>query len=81
MHSQTKSSSILIEKPCAQSSCVVIKCDSEIELIRLFGSLRIEKTDDLNFPYKVTTCKQEYADALLLLIKEIDYDEFFMSRV
>ncbi len=81
MHIQTKSSSILIEQAVAPSSCVLVKCDSEMELVRLFGSLRVEATGDFEFPYMVKSCKQEFTDALILLVKEIDYGQFLLSKV
>lgn len=78
---QSKSAVFLIELEPGSTGCVTIKSDSELELSRLFGSLRIQHSTDFEMPFLVKACKQEYADAMLLLVKEIDYSRFSMLKV
>lgn len=73
---KTTSASFLIGSKSQKSGCVSIKGNSELELARYFGSLKIKKSTDVDFPFEVTACKQEYADALIAMVKEIDYSEF-----
>lgn len=75
---QTHSAKFLIELNKENSECLTVRCDSELELSRLFGSLRVQDSNDFEYPFFVKTCKQEYSDALILLVKEIDYSEFSM---
>ncbi len=76
MKIQSNSANFLIEKLNSSSDCVSIKSDSMLELSRLFGSLEIKDSENSDLPFEVHACKQEYADAMILLVKEIDYMDF-----
>lgn len=73
---QTSTANFLIEKCEANNSCVSIRSNSQEELFRFFGSLEIKIMDDLFYAFEVCACKQEFANALILMVKEIDYSEF-----
>ncbi|WP_296699982.1 hypothetical protein [Algoriphagus sp.] len=73
---QTINGDFLIERNLSKSDCVKIKTNSKEELQRLFGSCEIVQTTDSEFPFEVCTCKQEFANALILMVKEIEYPDF-----
>lgn len=76
MQIQTNKSSFLIEGSENKKGCLFIKSDSKDELQRLFGALVIEPSESSEHPYQVKACKQEFANALILMVKEIDYTTF-----
>ncbi len=76
MRIQTTKSSFLIESNENKKGCLFIKSESSDELHRFFGSLVIEPTGNSEYPYQVKACKQEFANALILMVKEIDYSAF-----
>ncbi|WP_192349056.1 hypothetical protein [Algoriphagus sp. Y33] len=73
---QTSTASFLIENSQSRSGCVAIRSNSQEELYRFFGSLEIRTTDELFYSYEVLACKQEFANAMIVMVKEIDYSEF-----
>lgn len=73
---QTTSANFMIEKSETKNGCISIRSNSQDELNRFFGSLEIRVTDDLYYVYEVLSCKQEFANAMILMVKEIDYSEF-----
>ncbi|MEB2778036.1 hypothetical protein SYJ56_22170 [Algoriphagus sp. D3-2-R+10] len=76
MKIQTSAANFLIEKCYANNGCVIIRSNSQEELFRFFGSLEISVTNDLYYAYEVQACKQEFANAMIIMVKEIDYSEF-----
>ncbi len=76
MRIQTSRSSFLIEDDGDKKGCVFIKSESKDELHRFFGSLVIGPSKSPEYPYQVKACKQEFANALILMVKEIDYTNF-----
>ncbi|MEP0713274.1 hypothetical protein [Algoriphagus sp.] len=76
MKIQTTTADFLIEKCEFDTGCVCIRSNSQDELFRFFGSLEINLTQDTHFTYEVRACKQEFANALIVMVKEIDYSEF-----
>ena len=76
MKIQTASAIFLIEKCESNDGCVLIRSNSRDELYRFFGSLEIGLTNELFYTYEVSACKQEFANALIVMVKEIDYSEF-----
>ena len=72
----TTKSSFLIEADVNTKGCLFIKSDLKEELQRLFGSFAIETSGNSEFPYQVKACKQEFANALILIVKEVDYSSF-----
>lgn len=76
----TTKSSFLIEGDRETKGCVIIQSDSNLELQRFFGSLKIESIENTDFSYQVKACKQEFANALILMVKEIDYNTFANSE-
>lgn len=73
---QTSTANFLIEKSEFTSGCITVSSNSQEELHRFFGSLEITLTNDLFYPYAIKSCKQEFANAMILMVKEIDYSEF-----
>ncbi|WP_057935696.1 hypothetical protein [Algoriphagus resistens] len=73
---QTSNANFLIEKSESNPGCVSISSNSQEELYRFFGSLEITYTNDPLYSYTVRACKQEFANAMILMVKEIDYSEF-----
>jgi hypothetical protein len=76
MEINTQGASFLIEGTANNDGCVIIKSTSEIELHRFFGSLSIGHSSNSTHPYFVKSCKQEFANALIIMVKEIDYSQF-----
>ena len=73
---QTSKANFLIEKNLGKSDCVKIKADSKEELQRYFGSSNVQFSIEQQFPFQVLACKQEFANALILMVKEIEYSDF-----
>ncbi len=73
---QTTTGDFLIEASNRADGCITVFSDSLEELQRLFGSLEIEYSARKGRKYKVCTCKQDLANAMILLVKEIDYSRF-----
>ncbi len=73
---QTSTASFLIQNCQDQKDCITIHCNSMIDLVRFFGSLEINKSENHTMPFYVKSCKQEFLDALILMVKEIDYFDF-----
>lgn len=73
---QTTDCEFLIESSDQTAGCVFIYSDSIEELQRLFGSSEVEYSAKDNWRYMVSTCKQEFANALILMVKEINYTDF-----
>ncbi|MEB2779751.1 hypothetical protein U3A58_05040 [Algoriphagus sp. C2-6-M1] len=73
---QTATANFMIEKCDPNNGCVIIRSNSEEELFRFFGSLEISVTNDLYYAYEARACKQELTNAMILMVKEIDYSEF-----
>lgn len=76
MKIQTATANFLIERCESKNGCVLIRSNSQEELFRFFGSLEICLTNDFYYAYEVRACKQEFANALIVMVKEIDYSEF-----
>ncbi|UZD22990.1 hypothetical protein [Algoriphagus halophytocola] len=73
---RTSTASFMIEGSDSTDGCINIRCTSQVELYRFFGSVEIKETGNTHFPYLAKSCKQEFANALILMVKEIDYSEF-----
>lgn len=73
---QTINGDFLIERNLKKADCLTIKTNSKEEMQRFFGSCEIISTSDSEFPFQVCTCKQEFANALILMVKEIEYQDF-----
>lgn len=77
----TSTCEFLIESSNQTAGCVFIYSDSIEELQRLFGSSEVEYSARDNWKYMVSTCKQEFANALILMVKEINYTDFELPRL
>ena len=73
---QTFNSDFLIEESGRAAGCIFVYSNSLEELQRLFGSSEIEYSQRNDWKYKVCTCKQDLANALILMVKEINYSNF-----
>ncbi len=78
---QTNKGNFLIEINQPKSDFVRIKTNSKEELERFFGSLQIDFSQNSEFPYQVCACKQEFANALILMVKEIEYSDFQQNNL
>jgi hypothetical protein len=70
----------LIEDSGKSNGCISVFSDSLEEIQRLFGSSELESSDRIGWRYKVCTCKQDLANALILIVKEINYLDFHSSK-
>lgn len=73
---QTLNSEFLIEASMINSDCVFIYSNNSDELQRFFGSRIVENPENPDWKFKTKTCKQDFANALIHLVKEIDYTDF-----
>ncbi|TDQ18450.1 hypothetical protein DFQ04_0252 [Algoriphagus boseongensis] len=73
---RTTSSEFLIEACESGVGCVYIYCNESEELERFFGSKIIELPVGSGWKFRTKTCKQDFAHALIQLVKEIDYKHF-----
>lgn len=73
---QTLNSEFLIESSAVGSGCVFIYSNNPEELQRFFGSNILENQANSDWKYRTKTCKQDFANALIHLVKEIDYTDF-----
>lgn len=71
---------LIVENDCADG-CVFIFSDSLDELQRFFGSSEVEYSSNEDRKFKVQTCKQDFANALILMVKEINYTNFFQEKL
>ena len=78
---QTTHSEFLIVGNERPDGCVHIFCDSLEELQRFFGSSEVEYASKPGWKYKVNSCKQEFANALILMVKEISYTDFYQGKL
>jgi hypothetical protein len=68
---QTPSAKFLIE-PCEnRKDYVLVNSNSKEELDRLFGSFDVSENNSQEYPFQVKSCKQEFANALITMVKEI----------
>jgi predicted sulfurtransferase len=74
---QTSNAKFLIESCGNRKDCVFINSNSKEELGRFFGSLDVLETNFQEYPFQVKSCKQEFANALIIMVKEIDYSHFW----
>jgi hypothetical protein len=74
---QTSSAKFLIESCENRKDCVLINSNSKEELDRFFGSSDVLETNSHEFPFQVKSCKQEFANAMIVMVKEIDYSQFW----
>lgn len=73
---QTSTCDFLIEESGRADGCISVYSNFLEELHRLFGSSEIEYSPRSDWKYRICTCKQDLANALILLVKEIDYSNF-----
>ena len=80
---QTIQAEYLISSLPEKKDFICIKSNNQAELARLFGSEKVKKSDETDWQFEVYSCRQEFANSLILLVKEIDYknvqrlEEFF----
>lgn len=74
---QTSKCDFLIEECGRKDGCVFVYSDSLDEIQRFFGSLETEYSTKMDWKYRVTTCKQDLTNSLILMVKEVNYLNFF----
>lgn len=72
----TTTASFLVEKCDSRNGRVLVRSNCQENLYRFFGSLEINMSSDPYYPYEVYACKQEFANAMIIMVKEIDYSDF-----
>ncbi len=72
---QTSNAKFLIESCRNRKDCVLI--NSKDELDRFVGSVDVLKTSFQEYPFQMKSCKQEFATAVIIMVKEIDYSHFW----
>jgi intein-encoded DNA endonuclease-like protein len=77
---QTSTCDFLIEDSGRINGCISVFSDSLEEIQRFFGSSEIEYSDKSNWRFKICTCKQDLANALILMVKEINYSDFSLAK-
>jgi hypothetical protein len=78
---QTSKCEFLIVDKERTDGCVFIYSDSLEELQRFFGSSEVQYSANGDRKFKVHTCKQDFANALILMVKEINYTNFFQEKL
>ncbi len=73
---QTSKCDFLIEECGRKDGCVFIYSENLEEIQRLFGSFETEYASKGDWKYRVSICKQDLANALILMVKEVNYQEF-----
>lgn len=73
---QTSNCDFLIEDSGRADGCIAVYSSSLEELHRFFGSSVIEFSSKNDWKYCVCTCKQDLANAMILMVKEISYSNF-----
>jgi|GEM_PF-803222 len=77
---QTSKGDFLIEENATKSGSVFIYSDSLEEIQRLFGSAQMEYSSRSDWRYRVSICKQDLVNMLILMIKEVNYSDFTEAR-
>ncbi len=50
------------------------------EIQRFFGSAEVKYSPKSDWRYRVSTCKQDLANALILMVKEVNYEDFAPTK-
>lgn len=77
---QTSKCDFLIEESGGKDGCVFIFSENLEELQRFFGSSEIEYSSKSDWKFRASTCKQDLANALILMVKEVNYQNFTPAR-
>ncbi len=77
---QTSKGDFLVEENGAKSGSVFIYSDGLEEIQRLFGSAEIEYSSRSDWKHRVSICKQDLVNMLVLIVKEVDYRDFTEAR-
>lgn len=76
----TSKCEFLIEESGKMDGYVFVYSDALEEIQRLFGSSEVESSSRDDWKYRVATCKQDLANALILMVKEVNYNDFTQAR-
>ncbi|WP_018474750.1 hypothetical protein [Echinicola pacifica] len=55
---------------------LIVRAKFKGDLSRLFDDCRIWPTQDPDFPFAISICKQEFVGILIKMVKSIDYTNF-----
>lgn len=58
---------------------LLLQSKSRIALNRIFDDKRIKANESTDYPFLVELCKQEFADTISKLTKDISYENFDME--
>jgi hypothetical protein len=56
-----------------------IKSPKKETLMRMFDEKRITQYESADYPFYVEMCKQEFVQTLIVLVKDINYPEFYIE--
>ncbi len=76
---ETTSAKFQIELVKSEDGFVKIFSNSPTELQRFFGSVKITPHSNPELPYKVSVHKEEISNALIVMVKELDYSNTAMK--
>ena len=77
---QTSKCDFLIEESGRKDGCVFVYSENLEEIQRFFGSSETEYSCKNDWKYRVSTCKQDLANALILMVKEVNYQDFTTTK-
>jgi hypothetical protein len=78
---QTFKADFLIEEDGTNSGGVFIYSDNLEEMQRLFGSSEYEYSSRSDWKYRVSICKQDLVNTFILMVKEVNYQDFTETRI
>ncbi len=55
---------------------LLVRAKSKEELTRIFDGKRVLKSEGSEYEFYLSMCKQEFANALIMMVKDIDYGDF-----
>lgn len=73
---QTSKCDFLIEENSVKSGYISVYSENLEEMQRFFGSSETEFSAKGEWKYCVSICKQDLANALILMVKEVNYQTF-----
>jgi hypothetical protein len=77
---QTSNATFLIEESQMSDGSLLVYADNDFELQRLFSNAQVLDATGSGWKFLAVTCRQELANVLIHLVKEIDYQNFFQSK-
>lgn len=77
---QTSQCDFLVEECGGRDGYVYVYSENLEEIQRFFGSAETEYSSTGDWKYRVSICKQDLANSLILMVKEVNYKNFDLAR-